>query len=146
VLLPDINVLLALAWPNHQLHAAALERLEAQEEPWCTCALTQLGFIRLSSNPEAIPNAKSPAEAAAMMQLMTSDPLHVYMDSLPPPAEAGAQAVFDKILAGGQVSEAYLLTLARKHGAKLLTFDPRLKALAGDEETVEVLGGVAQTA
>ena len=41
-LLLDVNVLLALAWPNHQFHVAAIERLERKKERWATCALTQL--------------------------------------------------------------------------------------------------------
>jgi predicted nucleic acid-binding protein len=51
LLLLDVNVLLALAWPNHQFHAAALRELQPRRGRWATCALTQLGFIRLSSNP-----------------------------------------------------------------------------------------------
>jgi hypothetical protein len=30
LLLLDVNVLLALAWPNHQFHAAATHRLELE--------------------------------------------------------------------------------------------------------------------
>ncbi len=59
LLLLDVNVLLALAWPNHQFHAAAIAALSSRAR-WATCALTQLGFIRLSSNPAAIATAKSP--------------------------------------------------------------------------------------
>ena len=54
----DANVLLALAWPNHQFHAAATRAMGRSRGRWATCALTQLGFIRLSSNPAAIPGAK----------------------------------------------------------------------------------------
>jgi uncharacterized protein len=82
LLLLDVNVLLALAWPNHQFHAAASQRLESSREHWATCALTQLGFIRLSSNPAAVATAKTPAEAARLLSLMVRDPLHVYLKSL----------------------------------------------------------------
>ena len=51
-LLLDTNALLALAWPNHQYHREVFARLERQPVmPWVTCALTQLDFVRLSSNP-----------------------------------------------------------------------------------------------
>ena len=76
LLLLDVNVLVAIAWPNHQFHTAAMETLEASQDQWATCAPTQLGFIRLSSNRAAIPTAKSPAEAASVMEAMTADPLH----------------------------------------------------------------------
>ena len=64
LLLLDVNVLLAIAWPNHQFHASAIAAVSPQNR-WATCALTQLGFIRLSSNPAAIPTAKSPHEATS---------------------------------------------------------------------------------
>jgi len=58
LLLLDINVLLALAWPNHQLNRRARKRFISSSERWATCAVTQLGFIRLSSNPAAVSPAK----------------------------------------------------------------------------------------
>ncbi|HEY4052663.1 MAG TPA: hypothetical protein VGL74_02910, partial [Terriglobales bacterium] len=66
LLLLDVNVLLAIAWPNHQFHAAAVAAL-ASRSHWATCALTQLGFIRISSNPAAIAAARSPREATGLL-------------------------------------------------------------------------------
>ena len=60
-LLLDVNALLALAWPKHQFHDAILERLERRPAPrWATCALTQLGFVRLSSNPTIVERRDAP--------------------------------------------------------------------------------------
>ena len=54
-LLLDVNTLLALAWPNHQFHRPVVARLDQRPPPrWATCALTQLGFVRLSSNPAIV--------------------------------------------------------------------------------------------
>ena len=138
LLLLDVNVLLALAWPNHQFHRAATGRLEKGEERWATSALTQLGFIRLSSNPAAIPAAKSPAEAADLLAAMIRDPMHLYLPSLPSPVGKNDLRMFEKILGSKQVTDAYLVMLARRHNARLLTFDARLASLAGSE--TEVLG------
>src|SRR5512137_2417140 len=85
-MLLDVNVLVALAWPNHQFHRLARGRLERSREPWATCALTQLGFIRLSSNPAVVGISKTPLEAAALLAQFLRDPQHVYLDSLPAPA------------------------------------------------------------
>ncbi|HZT29574.1 MAG TPA: hypothetical protein VFA33_06825 [Bryobacteraceae bacterium] len=38
-LLLDVNVLLAIAWPNHQFHLTAIAALSSQNR-WATCALT----------------------------------------------------------------------------------------------------------
>ena len=58
----DVNVLLALAWPNHQFHSSARRWFADHEGAWCTCVVTQLGFVRLSSNPAFTDQAKLPAE------------------------------------------------------------------------------------
>jgi hypothetical protein len=139
LLLLDVNVLLALAWPNHQFHAAATRRLESSRDRWATCALTQLGFIRLSSNPAAVPAAKTPAEAATLLAAMVKDPLHAYLKSLSAPSDEESIRLFERILGSKQVTDAYLLRLARQHEAKLLTFDSRLRALTSDEKEIEVL-------
>ena len=139
LLLLDVNVLLALAWPNHQFHAAALRALYSRRGRWATCALTQLGFIRLSSNPVAIPTAKGPAEAASLLGAMVADPLHVYLESLPSPVAKDCRGAFGGILGSRQVTDAYLLTLARRNHAIFVTFDTKLEGLADPETRIRVL-------
>jgi predicted nucleic acid-binding protein len=62
----DANVLVALAWPNHQFHATATNRLDASGERWATCALTQLGFIQLSTNPHVVGQIVAPRKADSL--------------------------------------------------------------------------------
>ena len=139
LLLLDVNVLLALAWPNHQFHAAARKRLEAGRDRWATCALTQLGFIRISSNPAAVGTAKSPLEAARLLAAMVGDRLHVYLGALPSPVSNPFVGSLKSILGSQQVTDAYLLSLARSRGARLVTFDARMAALAASPAEVEIL-------
>lgn len=138
LLLLDVNVLMAIAWPNHQFHKAAIEALGSNRR-WATCALTQLGFIRLSSNPAVVDAGRRPQQAAELLGRLISDPFHVYVDLLPAPASAGWQDVFEKLLGHKQVTDAYLLRLAAANQAVLLTFDRRLESLAGDRARVKVL-------
>ncbi len=146
LLLLDVNVLLAIAWPNHQFHAAALARLESRTNRWATCALTQLGFIRLSATPAVVGAAKSPAEAAALLRAMIQDRQHTYLESLPSPVEDDSGPAFDRILGAKQVTDAYLLAIARRHKATFVTFDARLRNLAKGTTEVEILGaGPAET-
>jgi predicted nucleic acid-binding protein len=70
---------------------------------------------------------------------MVKDDLHVYLDLLPAPVSEGFVAAFEKILGSKQVTDAYLLSLARKHHASLLTFDARLGGLAGSDVETEIL-------
>jgi toxin-antitoxin system PIN domain toxin len=139
LLLLDVNVLLAIAWPNHQFHAAAIAALSSQNR-WATCALTQLGFIRLSSNPAAIATAKSPHEATGLLARLVADSLHIYLDSLPAPTSEHWRDAFAAILGHQQVTDAYLLRLAAANNAVLVTFDRRLESVSGGKLRVTVLG------
>jgi uncharacterized protein len=139
LLLLDVNVLLAIAWPNHQFHAAAIAALSSQSH-WATCALTQLGFIRLSSNPAAIAAARSPQEATDLLARLTADSLHIYLRSLPAPVSEDWRATFAAIFGHQQVTDAYLLRLAATNNALLLTFDRRLERLADGKTKVRILG------
>jgi toxin-antitoxin system PIN domain toxin len=129
----DVNVLVALAWPNHSFHASAVRRLTGHSQPWATCAVTQLGFIRLSSNPAVVDAAVTPAAAAQLLAAMVQDPLHKYLSEPLPPVEVAS--AFAGIISYKKVTDAYLVKLAQRHRAKLLTFDARLRAMG----EVEVL-------
>ncbi len=137
-LLLDVNALLALAWPNHQFHVAVLARLEKRPSPrWATCALTQLGFVRLSSNPKIVEVRKTPAEAVALLTALTQDRQHEYLETLP--ALPLIANVFRGLLGHQQVTDAYLLGVAETNGATLLTLDRRIVPPGTAEALVEVI-------
>ena len=51
--LPDLNVWLALAWPDHSHHHQALHYWEQQEaEQVLFCTVTALGLVRLVCQPK----------------------------------------------------------------------------------------------
>ena len=46
IALPDVNTLIALAWPNHVHHDAARSWFVANRAAgWATCALTEAGLF-----------------------------------------------------------------------------------------------------
>ena len=139
LLLLDVNVLLAIAWPNHQFHRSAIAALSSQNR-WATCALTQLGFIRLSSNPAVVGTAKSPQEVTDLLARLIADSLHIYLDSLPAPASEEWRGAFAELLGHRQVTDAYLVRLAAANNAVLVTFDKRLASVARDRSKVTILG------
>ena len=138
LLLLDVNVLLALAWPNHQFHTATVRALSNQTR-WATCALTQLGFIRLSANRAVVATAKSPQQSASLLGQLLEDPLHVYLDSLPEPVSEKCRTLFANILVHPQVTDAYLLQVAVANDATLGTFDRRLESIAKNAARVILL-------
>ncbi len=137
--LPDVNVLLALAWPNHQFHRPARRWFAEHEGAWRTCAITQLGFVRLSSNPAFTVQAKLPTEAAALLVRMTRHPDHRYLAELPPVDGSNVAAVLRKMIGHQQVTDGYLVALAQHHGVRLVTFDRRIETLALDRRAVHLL-------
>ena len=130
LLLLDVNVLIALAWPHHPFHRAAKRRLEDRPAPWATCAITQLDFLRLSLNPAVVNTPVTAAEAVTLLTGMVADPWHRYIELLPSPV---ASRAFQSILGYRQITDAYLVWLAGQAGARFLTFDTKLRTLSSVE-------------
>lgn len=129
----DVNVLLALAWPNHQHHRAAQRWLSTERaRPWATCPLTELAFVRLSSNPAFTPEAVRPADALRFLGLLRRHPRHRGWQELPQVDDLAELS----LLGHQQVADAYLLLVARKHRGLLATFDRRLASIAGAADHV----------
>ena len=131
----DVNVLLALAWPNHQHHAIAHRWfLKHAHHGWATCGLTEVGFIRLSSNPAYTPAAVSPPEAADLLGQFVEHKAHVFWSS--PPARP--RSIFAQSLGHQQVTDAYLVEVARENNGRIATLDTKL-AVHGDSSDRVVL-------
>lgn len=138
----DVNVLLALAWPNHQFHSAATAWFrDASAATWCTCSLTELSFVRLSSNPRFTAHAHTPLEATRLLQRLRRVGAHCFLEATLSCASAEFEAVIERAYGAKQVTDAYLIALAQQHGVRFVTFDRRLVALAHSLDQVLVLGG-----
>jgi len=135
----DLNVLMALAWPTHEGHDAAhawFQRLG--KRPWASCLLTQLGFVRLSSNPAVVDPAPSPQRAFELLRAMLARPGHLFW---PDDASVVEAAEWLPVWVSGhrQVTDARLIWLAQVRGGQLATFDGALKAAgAGLVEMIPV--------
>lgn len=138
--LPDVNVFLALAWPNHQFHSQAVAWYQEEGKAgWSTCAITQLGFVRLSSNPAFSHYAKTPLEALLLLRQWLKQPGHHYLGDSPAPAGDALAPIATRLQGHQQWTDAYLLAVARVHGLRLVTFDRKVTALAANQTDVLVL-------
>ena len=125
----DVNVLIAMAWPTHRDHEKVLEWLAHHaREGWATCPLTQASFVRILSNPTFSANALTPTDALTLLQANLAHPAHRFwadevslIDSLEPFAQ--------KLAGHQQVTDAYLLGLARHKKGKLVTMDRGVRTL-----------------
>ncbi len=132
----DVNVLLALAWPNHQHHAGAHRWFAAAtRRGWATCPLTDLAFVRLSSNPSFTRDAVSPGDALRLLGRICKVPGHRAWTEMAPVSELSSLA----LVGHQQVTDAYLLLTARRHRGVLATFDARIAAWAGAEHDVTII-------
>jgi toxin-antitoxin system PIN domain toxin len=129
----DINILTALLWPTHEHHDVAHRWFAGRgRAAWATCSLTQLGFVRIASNPAFSRDALSPMEALALLAQNVAHPTHEFWaDTLQVPA---AVTRLEARLQGyRQLTDAYLLALAHRRKSVLATFDRGLRTLAGEE-------------
>lgn len=134
IFLLDLNLLLALAWPSHVHHNIAHDWFRQNAAPgWATCPVTQLGFIRLSSNPAFTSDAVSPNEALSLLGAMIAMDGHEFWpDDIDCTSVAFAGGM--RMTGHRQVTDAYLLSLARARAGCLATLDRRMNRLLPREE------------
>ena len=131
----DVNALVALAWDSHVHHATMRAWLTANDSSeWATCPITESGFVRVSSNPIVLPSAIGVDAARGVLTALRAHSGHrfltddVSMSDSDVPSIAGYR----------QVTDAHLLTVARRHEVRLVTFDSSILAMSGGKD-VELL-------
>ena len=132
----DVNLLISLAWPNHVHHRRALSWFRGRgDQPWATTPVTETGFVRVSANAAAIPTAVAPAEAMRLLDRMRQIPGHRFLaDDVP--RVVGGHLPSGRVASYRLVTDAHLLAVARRHGARLATLDRGVAALAGGDQVV----------
>jgi toxin-antitoxin system PIN domain toxin len=135
VALLDVNALVALAWDSHVQHAAIRQWFDVEGPGgWATCPITESGFVRVSSNPKALPGAIGISAARGVLTALRALDGHRFL--------ADDVSIVDsdvpELTGYRQVTDAHLLTLARRSGMRLVTFDAGIRTLA-DGRDVELL-------
>lgn len=123
VALLDVNVLVALFYPDHVHHEIAHDWFsDHRAHGWATCALTENGLVRIVTNPASgIPDQRPAAVIARLRAFRASGHHQFWADAV----SLSDEKVFNVSLIRGhrQVSDVYLLGLAAHHGGALATFD-----------------------
>jgi toxin-antitoxin system PIN domain toxin len=121
--LPDVNVLVALAWPNHIHHERARQWFEESHRGgWATCPLTESGFVRVSSNRKVTPAARRPEEAIRLLRELTALAGHAFWTDDISIARSRWIAA-ERLMGHGQVTDAHLVALSLRRRGRLVTFD-----------------------
>ena len=118
----DVNVLIALLDSSHAHHSVATAWLRNNLEPgWASCPITQNGCIRILSQ-SAYPMSATPADVAQRLGDAVADPAHQFWPDDINLLDAGALQ-WDRLLSGRHLTDLYLLLIAVRHEARLVTFD-----------------------
>ncbi len=126
----DVNALVALAWDSH-VHHARIRRWfhEHAGEGWESCPVTETGFVRISCNPKVLPTPIGVEAALAVLASIRRVGRHRFLPDEVSPLDPDVPAV----LGHRQVTDAHLLTIARRYGVDVVTFDSGLAELSGGD-------------
>lgn len=126
----DVNVLIALIDPGHVAHDDAHGWFEATgHAAWATCPITENGVLRIIGNPKYPNSPGSPAVVAQIITKLRALPGHNFWpDDVSLVGSGDIDAA--KVLTSAQVTDIYLLALAKAHGGHLASFDRKLSTAA----------------
>jgi len=127
VALLDVNALVALAWDTHVHHEAMAAWFDERIGPWATCPVSEAGFVRISSNPKVLTGVLSADEARGVLADLRELGEHRFLVS----DVSMTDADVPRIVGHRQVTDALLLTVARRASVPLVTFDAAIATLAG---------------
>lgn len=116
----DINTLIAAGHTAHVHHHRAIAWIQSvrnRTESFCTCAITELGFVRVSVQS----GLQCDVAAAKTAQAVLKSSSPVQFELLPDKLGADSLPAFAKT--PDRLTDGLLLVLAAANGAELVTLD-----------------------
>ena len=130
----DVNVLIALTWPNHVHHHAAKSWFAGvRGNGWATCPMTEAGFVRVSCNPSAVGQSVTVLDAISLLDRLRRLESHAFW-AMEHSIAALPRGILSRIQGYRQITDAVLLGLAAQHGGQLATFDTGMAHLLAEAE------------
>jgi uncharacterized protein len=122
--LPDVNVWLALVFEAHAHHRTARAWFDQTTSESAVCRLTQMGFLRLATNPQAFGDeAVTLAEAWRLCDAMLADPRVIVVDEPPGILPLWREFSSRQSFSPKVWNDAYLAAFACNAAYRLVTFD-----------------------
>lgn len=125
----DSNILIALATPEHSLNVRAAAWFRKGHR-FATCPITQGALFRFHLRAGVDATAKS---AKLLLEAISALPMHEFW----PDDVSYLELPSARISGHKQVTDAYLVLLARSHGGTLVTMDQALAALHADATFID---------
>lgn len=126
----DVNVLIALLDDAHVFSRRANQWLDAEPRRIATCPIVENGVIRIMSAPAySATHRTTPEQVSDGLKALAEALDHAFW---PDGVSMLDETLFDfsRLHGHRQVTDAYLLGLAVKHGGSLATFDTALPVTA----------------
>ena len=124
IYLLDVNVLLALGYGDHVHHARVarwLRSLPPQGTRLATCAITELGFVRVASGPCKLSDGVAAAREG-LLRLQAAREFLFLSDAL------DAECLPSWVQRSKQTNDGHLVKLATTHAARFATLDTGIPA------------------
>jgi toxin-antitoxin system PIN domain toxin len=138
-MLLDVNVLVALFFPDHVHHELAHDWFaDHRHLGWATCPITENGLIRVACQQPSEEGVVRPSEVISHLQRFCRDKNHRAWTAT---VSFVDESLFAPQFIRGhrQVTDVYLLGLAKKMGGRLATFDRTIPLKAVRGATPELL-------
>lgn len=119
----DINLLIAVGHTAHSHHRQAIEWIQAVRDRagrFCTCAVTELGFVRVSVQAGMQHDVGSAKKALAALKASSPVPFEMLPDAL------GADRLPAFARTPDRLTDGHLVALAGENGAVVATFDKNI--------------------
>jgi predicted nucleic acid-binding protein len=123
ICLLDINALLALGFHEHEFHQRVTQwahRAAADDATFATCAITELGFLRVSL--QSYYSGSTLLQAQKLLSLLKSSGQFRFLVDDQDATQLPQWVKWPK-----QITDGHLATLAKKHGAILATLDEKIR-------------------
>ena len=119
----DVNALIALVDSDHTGHEAMQRWFAAHAgEGWATCPMVENGMVRVLSQPAYPSGQRAPAAVIEYLGVLKTA---AHYEFWPDGVSISDETLFDPAYIAGtrQVTDAYLLGLAARHGGRVVSFD-----------------------
>jgi toxin-antitoxin system PIN domain toxin len=139
----DVNALIALVDTDHTGHPVMHQWFQTHGgEGWATCPIVENGMVRVLSQSAYPSGQRSPASVIAHLRALKASARHEFWrDDVSLADETLFNAAY--IVSTRQVTDAYLLGLAARHGGRVVSFDrsmPWQAIRGGSQELLQCPG------
>jgi toxin-antitoxin system PIN domain toxin len=127
-----VNVWIAAVSDRHEHHVIARRWFERTASPICFCRVTQMAFLRLTTNPKVMgEDVLRPPEAIVVYRRLLADE-RVRFAPEPPNLEASWLSLMGMSAASGSTwTDAYLAAFSLETDSRLISFDQGMRRWPG---------------